>query len=86
MVRVAFDLLSVEDGSVHTIESFGEALGNGEKGIRLLAHGDYVRCAVTGPRISLDELRDWCVARQEPPYANATASLERERRNGEIGR
>ena len=46
---------------------------------RLLAHGDYVRCAVTGARISLDELRYWSVARQEP-YADATASLEGERR------
>jgi hypothetical protein len=46
---------------------------------RLLAHGDYVRCAVTGARIPLDELRYWSVARQEP-YADATASLEGERR------
>ena len=46
---------------------------------RLLAHGDYVRCAVTGARIPLDELRYWSVARQEP-YADATASLEGDRR------
>ena len=46
---------------------------------RLLAHGDYVRCAVTGARIPLDELRYWSVARQEP-YADATASLEGKRR------
>ena len=32
MVRVAFDLVSVEDGSVHTVESFGEALDEGDKG------------------------------------------------------
>ena len=32
MVRVAFDLVSVEDGSVHTVESFGEALDDGDKG------------------------------------------------------
>ena len=24
---------------------------------RLLAHGDYVRCAITGTRVPLDELR-----------------------------
>jgi hypothetical protein len=32
MVRVAFDLVSVEDGSVHTVEAFGEALDDGDKG------------------------------------------------------
>ncbi|MEO6248447.1 MAG: DUF2093 domain-containing protein [Sphingomicrobium sp.] len=46
---------------------------------RLLAHGDYVRCAVTGTRIPLDQLRYWSIARQEP-YVDATASLEGERR------
>ncbi len=43
---------------------------------RLLAHGDFVRCAVTGARIPLDELRYWSVARQEP-YADAVAALRR---------
>ena len=52
---------------------------------RLLAHGDYVRCAITGGRVPLDELRYWSVARQEP-YADAAASLEGERRAGAIGR
>ena len=52
---------------------------------RLLAHGDYVRCAVTGVRIPLDQLRYWSVARQEA-YADAAASLEGERRAGAIGR
>ena len=32
MVRVAFDLVSVDDGSVHTLEAFGEALDDGDKG------------------------------------------------------
>ena len=48
---------------------------------RLLAHGDYVRCAVTGTRIPLEELRYWNVERQEP-YADAEASLEGDRRAG----
>lgn len=52
---------------------------------RLLSAGDYVVCAVTGVRIPLDELRYWSVARQEP-YADAAASLEAERRAGELGR
>ena len=39
--------------------------------------GAYVRCAVTGEQIPLDELRYWSVARQEP-YLNAIVSLKRE--------
>ncbi|MBA3446492.1 MAG: DUF2093 domain-containing protein [Pseudaminobacter sp.] len=39
--------------------------------------GSFVRCAVTGEQIPLDELKYWSVARQEP-YLNATASLNRE--------
>ena len=39
--------------------------------------GVFVRCAVTGEPIPLDELKDRSVARQEP-YANAAASLKRE--------
>jgi hypothetical protein len=39
--------------------------------------GSYVRCAVTGEAIPLDELRYWSVARQEP-YLNAAISLQRE--------
>jgi len=46
---------------------------------RLLSDGDHVLCAVTGKAISLDELRYWSVARQEA-YADATASLEADRR------
>lgn len=46
---------------------------------RLLAHGDYVRCAVTGTRIPLEDLKYWNVERQEP-YADAAASLEGDRR------
>jgi len=50
---------------------------------RLLSEGDHVRCAVTGRRIRLDELRYWSVARQEA-YTDAAASLEAERRAGLI--
>lgn len=50
---------------------------------RLLATGDFVRCAVTGAQIPLEELRYWSVERQEP-YADAAASLEGERRAGRI--
>ena len=46
---------------------------------RLLSDGDHVRCAETGARIALDELRYWSVERQEP-YADAAASLAAEKR------
>lgn len=46
---------------------------------RVLAHGDYVVCAITGAAIPLHELRYWNAERQEA-YADADASLEAERR------
>ncbi|MBB6466252.1 hypothetical protein HNQ96_002117 [Aminobacter lissarensis] len=39
--------------------------------------GSFVRCAVTGESIPLDELKYWSVARQEP-YRDAAVSLARE--------
>lgn len=39
--------------------------------------GAFVRCAVTGESIPLDELKYWSVARQEP-YATAEISFQRE--------
>jgi hypothetical protein len=44
---------------------------------QIVAPGSFVRCAVTGEAIPIDELKDWSVARQEP-YINCAASLERE--------
>ena len=46
---------------------------------RILAHGDFVRCAETGAAIRLDELRYWSVHRQEA-YADAAASHAAETR------
>lgn len=46
---------------------------------RLLSDGDHVRCAVTGTRIPLEQLRYWSVERQEP-YIDAAASLAAEER------
>ena len=43
---------------------------------QILQEGEFVRCAVTGRPIRVDELRYWSVARQEP-YADAAASLKR---------
>ena len=40
--------------------------------------GDFVRCAVTGEEIPLDQLRYWSVELQEP-YASAQVSWQRYR-------
>lgn len=44
-------------------------------GFRVLSPGDHVRCAATGARIPLSDLRYWNVARQE---AFATAAIASE--------
>lgn len=44
--------------------------------VQLLAPGDFVRCAVTGKVIPLEELRYWSIELQEP-YADAATSLKR---------
>ena len=61
-----------------------EGAGSREARIRYLdgdyqvtSPGAFVRCAVTGESIPLDELKYWSVARQEP-YLNAAVSLQRE--------
>jgi hypothetical protein len=43
---------------------------------QVLTPGSFVRCAVTGAEITLDELKYWSVARQEA-YADANAALRR---------
>ena len=44
---------------------------------RVIRAGAFVRCAVTGVAIPLEELKYWSVDRQEA-YADAAASLKRE--------
>jgi hypothetical protein len=44
---------------------------------QVLTPGAFVRCAVSGETIAIDELKYWSVARQEP-YATAEISLQRE--------
>lgn len=44
---------------------------------QVLSPGGFVRCAVTGDVIPLDDLKYWSVARQEP-YVSAAISLARE--------
>lgn len=45
---------------------------------QVMTPGSFVRCAVTGIEIPLDELKYWSVDRQEP-YVDAATSLARER-------
>lgn len=44
---------------------------------QVLTPGAFVRCAVTGESIPIDELKYWSVERQEP-YLSAEISLRRE--------
>ena len=44
--------------------------------VQVLSPGDFVRCAVTGRTIPLEELRYWSVELQEA-YADAANSLKR---------
>jgi hypothetical protein len=75
---------TLHDGRSLTIMNRFEGPGGREARIRYLdgdfqvtSPGAFVRCAVTGENITLDELKYWSVARQEP-YINAAASLRRE--------
>lgn len=43
---------------------------------RILRNGGFVRCAVTGEAILLEDLRYWSVERQEP-YSGPEAALAR---------
>ena len=45
--------------------------------------GAFVRCAVTGVEIPLDDVKYWSVKRQEP-YADAAAALKRYQEVGSI--
>lgn len=48
---------------------------------QILSPGAFVRCAVTGAAIPLDELRYWNVEHQEA-YADAATSLARHKQLG----
>jgi hypothetical protein len=50
---------------------------------QVLLPGTFVRCAVTGNEIPLDELKYWSVLRQEP-YADASVALKRFQEVGRI--
>lgn len=48
----------------------------GDADFQIITPGDFVRCAVTGQPIAVQELRYWNVERQEA-YVDAAASLKR---------
>ena len=48
-----------------------------DSNLKVIRPGSFVRCAVTGEAIPLDQLRYWSVERQEP-YVSAEASLKAE--------
>ena len=48
----------------------------GHNDFQVAVQGDYVRCAVTGTRIEVDNLKYWSVEFQEP-YVSAQASFRR---------
>jgi hypothetical protein len=48
----------------------------GDADYQVLQQGDFVRCAVTGRPIRLEELRYWSVERQEA-YASAEVAFQR---------
>lgn len=55
----------------------GEAVVEyGDGTMRIVKPGSFVRCAVTGEAIPLDDLRYWSVARQEA-YASPDAIMTR---------
>jgi hypothetical protein len=57
--------------------SDGEAIIHyGDAEYRLMKPGAFVRCAVTGARIALEDLKYWSVDRQEA-YVDAAAANQR---------
>jgi len=73
------DLLGVMNRFERNLAFKGEAkLKYLDGEVQVLTPGDFVRCAVTGRAIPLDELRYWSVELQEA-YADAVTSLKRYR-------
>ena len=44
----------------------------------IIESGDHVLCAITGKKISLDNLNYWNVEKQEPYFSYVEASIKRE--------
>lgn len=70
--------------NIHDMPSSSEArIRYLDADFRVLTPGTFVRCAVTGKPIPIEELKYWSVARQEA-YVDVHASLEAERRAGAL--
>ncbi len=68
---------SAEHFHMNRFEGGGEAVIEYlDSNIRVVRPGSYVRCAVTGQAIPLDQLKYWSVERQEA-YAGPEAVLQR---------
>lgn len=61
---------------MNTYEGGEAVLEFRDSNIRVVRPGRFVRCAVTGQAIALDELKYWSVDRQEA-YASPDAVLDR---------
>ena len=44
----------------------------------IIEHGDHVICAISGKKISLENLNYWNVDEQEPYFSYVEASIKRE--------
>jgi hypothetical protein len=78
--------ISAQNG--HAMNIFDKSFGSSEAQVRyldadyvVLKPGNFVRCAITGTPIPLDELSYWNVDRQEA-YVDAVAAHEAYRRYG----
>lgn len=70
--------------NIHDIPNANEArIRFLDADFRVVTPGTFVRCAITGKPIPIDELRYWSVARQEA-YVDVHASLEAERQAGAL--
>ena len=46
---------------------------------KIIEEGDYVICAISGKKISLDQLNYWNVEKQEAYYSYVEAAIKREK-------
>ena len=70
--------------NIHDLSGISEAkVKYLDADFRVLSPGSFVRCAVTGKPIPLDELKYWSVERQEA-YIDVNASLTAERNAGNV--
>ncbi len=67
--------MNIQDPNLPTAKKAEVQFLDGE--FRIVKHGEYVLCEVTGQRVPLEELRYWSVVRQEA-YSSADVANARE--------